>query len=95
MTPTRAALLRDVVQAIIDDGYAELPQPPETRRRNGKRKAQIEVLSYDPRLMRRSNVNIDLVTYVTRTYRVSRGNARMMLHRARKVAEVRKETKNV
>ena len=87
MPPKRAALLRDVVQCIIDSGYAELPQP--SKRRNVSRKAAIEVLSLDPRItshMSRSN----FVLYVMETYNVSRNYARQMIYRARRAARAQK-----
>lgn len=81
MTPTRAALLRDVAAAIAESGYAGPPPSPHIARRS-----QIEVLVHDPRLTStcgRSN----FVRYVMETYGVSNSNARTMLHRARKMRD--------
>lgn len=80
LTPKQAALLRDVVAAIIDSGYAELPR---TRRGHVSRIAQIDVLAHDKRILSAS-YSSDMTDYIMGTYNVNRNVASIMLSRARR-----------
>jgi len=75
LTTKQAALLRDVVAAIIDSGYAMHDD-------------QIDVLAHDPRIDNTAYKS-DMVTYVMDVYSVSRPDAYTMLHLARKQRRAR------
>lgn len=87
LSPESARLLRDVVQAIVDSGYA-IPIELEPRRYVSRRD-QIEVLSTDPRIFNRAYRG-EIVPYIMATYSVNRANAYKLLYRARCVARDRK-----
>lgn len=86
MTSTRAALLRDVAGAIISSGYAVTPQSIRTHTR---RNIQMRLLAFDSRIdcSAHSAGRAALIEDVMYQYKVSRGNARMMICRARKMRE--------
>lgn len=86
MTPTRAALLRAVADAIIASGYAV---PPKSIRTHTRRQIQMRVLAFDPRIdcSPYSAGRAALIEDVMYQHKVSRGNARLMICRARKMRE--------
>lgn len=86
LSPKSAALLRDVVKAIVDSGYAV---PIELYPNHVSRREQIEVLSNDPRIFNRA-YRSEMVLYVMATYGVTNVNARGLLFKARRAARDRK-----
>jgi hypothetical protein len=75
VTPEQAALLRNVVQIIVDVGYAVRPRT--------RRAEQIDVLAHDPRLLNTAYKH-QMTIYVMVVYGVKIDNARRMLYLARK-----------
>lgn len=86
LSPESARLLREVVKAIVDSGYAV---PIELYPNHVSRREQIEVLSTDPRIFNRT-YSREMILYVMATYGVTNTNARGMLFRARRKALDRK-----
>lgn len=86
MNDKQRAILIDVVNTIEASGYACKPEPKRTRRGHVQRKEQIEVLAYDRRINSKAHCS-EMIDYVMATYRVNRNVAKIMISRARKVAQ--------
>lgn len=86
MTPTRAALLRDVAAAIVESGYAVPPQPKRPYVRRGE---QIAELARERWIECRPHeaAYSALIDDVMNRYSVSRRNAGRLIRQARKMRE--------
>lgn len=84
MTPTRAALLRDVAEAIIESGYAVPPSPKRPYVRRGE---QIAELARDTRIgcAPRSAGSVALIEDAMYRYSVTRRTAQRIAQQARKM----------